>query len=145
MRIFLLCFFLLMGLRHSNAVEPPDITMAARHAGQGIYRATPPLEEQEEDEGDLESLKSDLERLKEFLEALPKTEAAKRIREALERLGSEIERLEKSFRDTLEKDILPRIRKEIERLKKELYRFLEEPEDENKPTKVEVKESCPCA
>jgi hypothetical protein len=145
MRIFLFGLILFLGIRTSNAVEPPDASIAMQCPSAGVSPESPPMEEQQEEEGGLDSLKSELERLKEFLEALPKSDAAKRIRESLEKLGSEIERLEKSFRDSIEKEILPRIWKEIERLKKELYRYLEEPEDENKPTKVEVPALCPCA
>ena len=124
-------------------------------ASQGIMPADSPSDAPGGDEGedDLESLKEELQKLKDFLESIPESDAAKKFKKALERLGNEIEILEKSFRNTIEKEIIPWLKKEIERLKKELYRYFEEP-DENQPKKVnlprpekvsgEVVISCPC-
>ncbi len=128
---------------------------AQGNAVPGVMRVTPPSEDEGEDhsQGDLESLKEELQKLKEFLESVPESDAAKKFKRALERLGSEIEILEKSFRNTIEKEILPWLKKEMERLKKKLYRYFEEPDD-NQPKKVnlprpekvsgEVGISCPC-
>jgi|GEM_PF-4119276 hypothetical protein len=105
----------------------------------GPVPVSPPMEEEgdEKEQWDFETLKGELENLKELLESIPESEGAQRLKKSLESLGEEIKRLEKSFREALEKEIIPWIKREIERLKKELYRYLEEPED-NSPRKVEV-------